>query len=144
MQVDTTNLNITMSILALMCVALIWWDIKHSFKEDQRRQKREKEEQEALGDVSEISLTRVKFQRYLTRVLDHVASGKITKVILIDEKEVLQGVLLSYGEYRDLLAFKQLYEYNAEEKIKERLLWQEQAIKASQDEEYTKELHEFQ
>ena len=47
-------------------------------------------------------------------------------------------------KYTSLLAFKHLYEYNAEEKIKERLFWQEQAIKASQDEEYTKELHEFQ
>jgi len=117
MQIDTTNLNITMSILALMCVALIWWDIKHSFKEDQQRQKREKEEQEALGDVSEITLTRVKFQRYLTRVLDRVASE----------------------EYRDLLAFKHLYEYNAQERIKERLLWEEHAIKASHDEDYKKE-----
>jgi len=139
MQIDTTNLNITMSILALMCIALIWWDIKHSFKEDQQRQKREKEEKEALGDVSEITLTRVKFQRYLTRVLDHVASEKITKVILIDEKEVKQGVLLSYAEYTSLLSFKQLYEYNAEEKIKERLLWEEHAIKASHDEDYKKE-----
>jgi len=139
MQIDTTNLNITMSILALMCVALIWWDIKHSFKEDQQRQKREKEEQEALGDVSEITLTRVKFQRYLTRVLDRVASEKITKVTILDDKEVLQGVLLSYGEYRDLLAFKHLYEYNAQERIKERLLWEEHAIKASHDEDYKKE-----
>jgi len=139
MQIDTTNLNITMSILALMCVALIWWDIKHSFKEDQQRQKREKEEKEALGDVSEITLTRVKFQRYLTRVLDRVASEKITKVTILDDKEVLQGVLLSYGEYRDLLAFKHLYEYNAQERIKERLLWEEHAIKASHDEDYKKE-----
>jgi len=139
MQIDTTNLNITMSILALMCIALIWWDIKHSFKEDQQRQKREKEEQEALGDVSEITLTRVKFQRYLTRVLDRVASEKITKVTILDDKEVLQGVLLSYGEYRDLLAFKHLYEYNAQERIKERLLWEEHAIKASHDEDYKKE-----
>ena len=77
-------------------------------------------------------------------MLDHVASEKITKVTILDEKEVKQGVLLSYAEYTSLLAFKQLYEYNAEEKIKERLLWQEHAIKASQDEEYTKELHEFQ
>jgi hypothetical protein len=99
MQIDTTNFNITMSILALFSVALIWWDIKHSFKEDQQRQKREKEEKEALGDVSEITLTRVKFQRYLIKVLDQVASEKITKVILIDEKEVKQGVLLSYAEY---------------------------------------------
>jgi len=128
-----------MSILALMCVALIWWDIKHSFKEDQQRQKREKEEKEALGDVSEITLTRVKFQRYLTRVLDRVASEKITKVTILDDKEVLQGVLLSYGEYRDLLAFKHLYEYNAQERIKERLLWEEHAIKASHDEDYKKE-----
>jgi len=139
MQIDTTNLNITMSILALMCIALIWWDIKHSFKEDQQRQKREKEEKEALGDVSEITLTRVKFQRYLTRVLDRVASEKITKVTILDDKEVLQGVLLSYGEYRDLLAFKHLYEYNAQERIKERLLWEEHAIKASHDEDYKKE-----
>ena len=92
MQIDTTNFNMTISIVALFAVALIWWDIKQSFKEDLEKQKHEKE-----------------------------------------EKEVKQGVLLSYTEYTSLLAFKHLCEYNAEEKIKER-----------QDKEYRKEPYEFQ
>lgn len=31
MQIDTTNFNMTISIVALFAVALIWWDIKQSF-----------------------------------------------------------------------------------------------------------------
>ena len=87
-----------------------------------------------------MTLTRVKLERYLRKVLELLASEKLTKIIITDDKEALQGVILSYGEYKALLAFKELCEHNA----KERILWQESAKMASHDEEYTKELHELE
>jgi hypothetical protein len=41
------------------------------------------------------------------------------------------------------LAFKELYTYNAEEKIKEKKLWEEHAKRLSQDPEYLEYLHEL-
>lgn len=134
------SINHATTLMALLVIALLWWDIKQSHKEDVEEKKHQQEEQEALGNGSEVTLTRVKLERYLRKVLELLASEKLTKIIITDEKEALHGVILSYGEYKALLAFKELCEHNA----KERILWQESAKMASHDEEYTKELHELE
>ena len=82
-------------------------------------------------------------KRHLETILDRIASEQLTKVMITNTKEAPQGVLLSYGEYRALLAFKELYAYNAEERIKEKKLWEEHAKKLSQDPEYLEYLHEL-
>ncbi len=104
---------------------------------------RHQEEKETLGTAVEITLTHRQVQRHLETILERIASEKLTKVIITNSKEAPQGVLLSYGKYRALLAFKELHEYNAEEKIKEKNLWEEQASKLSQDSEYQENLHEL-
>ena len=117
-------------IMLVIVLFLLWGTIKT-------------EEKETLGTAVEITLTHRQVQRHLETILERIASEKLTKVIITNSKEAPQSVLLSYGEYRALLAFKELHEYNAEEKIKEKNLWDEQTRKLSQDKEYQENLHEL-
>ena len=130
-------------IMLVIVLFLLWGTIKTEQKESILREKRHQEEKETLGTAVEITLTRRQVYRHLETILERIASEKLTKVIITGTKEAPQGVLLSYGEYRALLAFKELYAYNAEEKIKERQLWEEHAKRLSQDPEYLEYLHEL-
>ena len=130
-------------IMLVIVLFLLWGTIKTEEKESILRAKRHQEEKETLGTAVEITLTHRQVQRHLETILERIASEKLTKVIITNTKEAPQGVLLSYGEYRALLAFKELHEYNAEEKMKEKNLWEEQARKLSQDKEYQENLHEL-
>ena len=135
--------NPGMVIIPGLVVFLLWLTHKDDKKESIQRAKRHQEEKETLGNAVEITLTHRQVQRHLETILERIASEKLTKVIITNSKEAPQGVLLSYGEYRALLAFKELHEYNAEEKIKEKNLWEEQARKLSKDSEYQENLHEL-
>ena len=130
-------------IMLVIVLFLLWGTIKTEQKESILREKRHQEEKETLGTAVEITLTHRQVQRHLETILERIASEKLTKVIIAGTKEAPQGVLLSYGEYRALLAFKELYAYNAEERIKEKKLWEEHAKKLSQDPEYLEYLHEL-
>lgn len=121
----------------------MWLTHKDDKKESIQRAKRYQEEKETLGNAVEITLTPIQVKRHLETILDRIASAQLTKVMITNTKEAPQGVLLSYGEYRALLAFKELYAYNAEERIKEKKLWEEHAKKLSQDPEYLEYLHEL-
>lgn len=129
--------------VTFFAVWLAYWTYKSDKEESQKRKEKKEHEKALLEDVMFLTTTRVKFERHLWSILDKVASYKIQRVIITDEKEIPQSVLLPYAEYKSLVDFKQLHEYNAEEKIKERLLWQEQALQASKDKEYIKELSEL-
>ena len=135
--------NPGMVIIPGLVVFLLWLTHKDDKKESIQRAKRYQEEKETLGNAVEITLTHIQVKRHLETILERIASEKLTKVIITNSKEAPQGVLLSYGEYRALLAFKELHEYNAEEKIKEKNLWEEKAGKLSQDKEYQENLHEL-
>ena len=135
--------NPGMVIIPGLVVFLLWLTHKDDKKESIQRAKRYQEEKETLGTAVEITLTHIQVKRYLETILERIASEQLTKVIIKGTKEAPQGVLLSYGEYRALLAFKELYAYNAKEKIKERQLWEEHAKRLSQDPEYLEYLHEL-
>ena len=135
--------NPGMIIVTALVFFLLWLTHKDDEKDSILRAKRHQEEKETLGTAVEITLTHRQVQRHLETILERIASEKLTKVIITNSKEAPQGVLLSYGEYRALLAFKELHEYNAEEKIKEKNLWEEKARKLSQDKEYQENLHEL-
>lgn len=135
--------NPGMIIVTALVFFLLWLTHKDDEKESVLREKRHQEEKETLGTAVEITLTHRQVQRHLETILERIASEKLTKVIITNSKEAPQGVLLSYGEYRALLAFKALHEYNAEEKIKEKNLWEEQTRKLSQNKEYQENLHEL-
>ena len=135
--------NPGMIIITALTLFLVWLTHKDDEKDSIQRAKRHQEEKETLGTAVEITLTHRQVQRHLETILERIASEKLTKVIITGTKEAPQGVLLSYGEYRALLAFKALHEYNAEEKMKEKNLWEEQARKLSQDKEYQENLHEL-
>ncbi|MCD8478245.1 MAG: hypothetical protein LRY68_10500 [Sulfurospirillum sp.] len=132
-----------MIIITALVFFLLWLTHKDDEKDSIQRAKHDKKEKETLGTAVEITLTQTQVKRHLDTILERIASEKPTKVIITNSKEALQGVLLSYGEYRALLAFKTLHEYNAEERIKERQLWEEAARKLSQDKEYQENLHEL-
>lgn len=136
-------MNMATALMAIGATVYIVWDIKQGHQEQLEREKFYEEEKEALGNHSDITLTRQQLERYFEKVLDLTASEKLNTVHIQDDKEIPQGVLLSHGEYKALLAFRELYQYNAEEKIKERKVWQEAALKASQDAAYIKDLHEL-
>ncbi|MDD3505853.1 MAG: hypothetical protein PHX65_04815 [Sulfurimonas sp.] len=132
------------SLMMLVIVLfLLWLTHKDDEKDSIQKAKRHQEEKETLGTAVEITLTNRQVQRHLETILERIASEKLTKVIITNTKEAPQGVLLCYGGYRALLAFKELYAYNAEEKIKERKLWEEQAKRLSQDLEYLEYIHEL-
>ena len=135
--------NPGMVIIPGLVIFLLWLTHKDDKKESIQRAKRHQEEKETLGTAVEITLTHIQVKRHLETILERIASEQLTKVIIKGTKEVPQGVLLSYGEYRALLAFKALHEYNAEEKMKEKKLLEEQASKLSQDSEYQENLHEL-
>lgn len=130
-------------IILAIVLFLLWLTHKDDEKDSILRAKRDKEEKETIGTAVEITLTYRQVQRHLEIILERIASEKLTKVIITNTKEAPQGVLLSYGEYRALIAFKELHEYNAEEKMKEKNLWEEQARKLSQNPEYQESHHEL-
>ncbi len=117
-----------MIIITALVFFLLWLTHKDDKKDSILRAKRHQEEKEALGTAVEITLTHRQVQRHLETILERIASEKLNKVIITNSKEAPQGVLLSYGEYRALLAFKELCE--------------EQARNLSHDKEHQENLHE--
>lgn len=86
----------------LFLIALIYWTIKTSHNESEKRKIRHKEEKALIEDMAILTTTRVKFERHLWMLLDKVASYKLHYVIITDEKEIPQSVLLPYAEYKIL------------------------------------------
>lgn len=109
----------------IFLIGLIYWAIKTTHDESEKRKIRHKEEKALIADMTFLTTTRVKFERHLWMLLDHVASYKLQHIIITDEKEIPQSVLLPYAEYKSFLDFKYLCESNTEGKIKECLLSQQ-------------------
>lgn len=86
----------------LFLIALIYWTIKTSHNESEKRKIHHKEEKALIEDMAILTTTRVKFERHLWMLLDKVASYKLQQVIITDEKEIPQSVLLPYAEYKIL------------------------------------------
>ena len=135
--------NPGMIIITALTLFLLWLTHKDDEKDSIQRAKRHEEEKETLGTAVEVTLTQTQVKRHLDTILERIASEKLTKVIITNTQESPHGVLLSYGEYRALLALKELHEYNAEERIKERKLWEEAAKRLSSDPEYKELMHEL-
>ena len=83
-------------------MALIYWAIKTTHDESEKRKIRHKEEKALIADMTFLTTTRVKFEKHLWTILDKVASYKIQSVIITDEKEIPQSVLLPHAEYKRL------------------------------------------
>ena len=135
--------NPGMIIITALTLFLLWLTHKDDEKDSIQRAKRDKEEKETLSTAVDITLTQTQVKRHLDTILERIASEKLTKVIITGTKEAPHGVFLSYGEYKSLLAFKELYTYNAEERIKERQLWEEASKRLFQDPEYKELMHEL-
>lgn len=135
--------NLGSLILLVIVLLLVWYSYKSDQEESLQRAKRHEEEKDTLGTVVEITLTRTQVKRHLDTILERIASEKLLKVMITNTHEAPHGVLLSYGEYKALLAFKELHEYNAKERIKERQLWEEAAKRLSHDPEYLEQLREL-
>lgn len=84
----------------LFLIALIYWTIKTSHDESEKRKIRHKEEKALIEDMTVLTTTRVKFERHLWVLLDKVASYKLHYVIITDKKEIPQSVILPYAEYK--------------------------------------------
>lgn len=112
-------------IMLVIVLSLLYWTFKDERKEKKSRQYQRSQEKALLDNVIDLTTTRVKFERHLLTILDKVASYKLHRVVITDEKDIPQSVLLPYAEYKSCLDFKHLYEDNAEEKIKEHLLLQQ-------------------
>lgn len=112
-------------IMLVIVLALLYWTFKDERKEKKSRQYQRSQEKALLDNVIDLTTTRMKFERHLLTILDKVASYKLHRVVITDEKDIPQSVLLPYAEYKSFLDFKHLYEDNAEEKIKEHLLLQQ-------------------
>ena len=110
--------SLSTAVQLIILIVLLYWTIKSNYDESEKRKIRNKEEKALISDLTFLTTTRVKFERHLWMLLDHVASYKLQHVIITDEKEVPQSVLLPYAEYKSFLDFKHLYEDNAEEKSK--------------------------
>ncbi|MBN2833059.1 MAG: hypothetical protein JXK50_07020 [Campylobacterales bacterium] len=87
-------------IVTLFAVWLAYWTYKSDKEESQKRKEKKEHEKALLEDVMFLTTTRVKFERHLWSILDKVASYKIQRVIITDEKEIPQSVLLPYAEYQ--------------------------------------------
>jgi len=97
---ELPSLSTTVQLVIL--IALLYWTIKSNYDESEKRKIRHKEEKALIADMTFLTTTRVKFERHLWILLDHVASYKLQHVIITDEKEIPQSVLLSYAEYKRL------------------------------------------
>ena len=84
----------------LFLIALIYWTIKTSHDESEKRKIRHKEEKALIEDITFLTITRVKFEKHLWILLDKVASYKLHYVIITDKKEIPQSVILPYAEYK--------------------------------------------
>lgn len=84
----------------IFLIGLIYWSIKTTNDESQKRKIRHQEEKALLDNMVNLTTTRVKFERHLWSILDKVASLKLQSVIITDEKEIPQSVLLPYAEYK--------------------------------------------
>ena len=86
----------------IFLMTLIYWAIKTTHDESEKRKIRHKEEKALIADMTFLTTTRVKFERHLGMLLDYVASYKLQRIIITDEKEIPQSVLLPYAEYKIL------------------------------------------
>ena len=89
-------------IITLFALGLAYWTYKSDKEESKKRKVRKEQEKALLDDVMFLTTTRVKFERHLEMLLDYVASYKLQRVIITDEKEIPQSVLLPYAEYKIL------------------------------------------
>ena len=90
-------------IVTAFAVVLAYWTYKSDKEDSQKRKIRHQEEKALIADCMVLTTTRVKFERYLWMLLDHVASYKLQRIIITDEKEIPQSVLLPYAAYKLLL-----------------------------------------
>ena len=84
----------------IFLMTLIYWAIKTSHDESEKRKIRHKEEKALIEDITFLTITRVKFEKHLWILLDKVASYKLHYVIITDKKEIPQSVILPYAEYK--------------------------------------------
>ena len=89
-------------LVTLFALGLAYWTYKSDKEESNKRKVRKEQEKALLDDVMFLTTTRVKFERHLEMLLDYVASYKLQRVIITDEKEIPQSVLLPYAEYKIL------------------------------------------
>ena len=102
--------SLSTAVQLVILIALLYWTIKSNYDESEQRKIRHKEEKALLADMTFLTTTRVKFERHLWMLLDHVASYKLQHVIITDEKEIPQSVLLPYAEYKHLQECYDKYE----------------------------------
>ncbi|WNZ00190.1 hypothetical protein SUSP_002607 [Sulfurospirillum sp. 'SP'] len=102
--------SLSTAVQLVILIALLYWTIKSNYDESEKRKIRHKEEKALLADMTFLTTTRVKFERHLWMLLDHVASYKLQHVIITDEKEIPQSVLLPYAEYKHLQECYDKYE----------------------------------
>lgn len=88
------------AVQLIFIIGMIFWIHKTEKEAKEEKKVRHKEEKALLEDVMFLTTTRVKFQRHLWIILDKVASYKIQRVTITDEKEIPQSVLLPYAEYQ--------------------------------------------
>ena len=84
--------------MTAFAVVLAYWTYKNDKEESEKRKIRHQEEKALIADMTYLTTTRVKFERHLWMLLDHVASYKLQHVIITDEKEIPQSIL----EYKRL------------------------------------------
>lgn len=94
--------SLSTAVQLVILIALLYWTLKSSHDESEKRKIRHKEEKALIADMAFLTTTRVKFERHLWMLLDKVASYKLQYVIITDEKEIPQSVLLPYAEYKRL------------------------------------------
>ena len=128
-------------IVTIFATLLAWFTYREDKKWQKDKKIRQEQERELFKSKDEIVTTYTQFERHLSLILNLVATKKLKTVTLTDDKEVPQSVLISYWDYKTLLAFKILHEGNTKEE--ERELWQKEAEELSRDKQYMKELREF-
>ncbi len=89
-------------IMLIIVLALLYLTFKDERNEKKSRHNQRSQEKALLDNVIDLTTTCVKFERHLWTILDNVASYKLHRVVITDEKEIPQSVLLSYVEYKRL------------------------------------------
>ena len=102
--------SLSTAVQLIILIVLLYWTIKSNYDESEKRKICNKEEKALLADMTFLTTTRVKFERHLWMLLDHVASYKLQHVIITDEKEIPQSVLLPYAEYKRLQEYYDKHE----------------------------------
>lgn len=86
----------------LFLIALIYWAFKAIHEASEEKKQHDKEEKALIQDAMFLTITRAQVERHLLMLLDKIASYKLQRIIITDEKEIPQSVLLPYAEYKIL------------------------------------------